>query len=73
MNIGAIEMRELANLISPRLKGLGFTLLVYELGDRKGRGGNYISNCVREDMIMALEETVERLKNKQDFKTPDVN
>jgi len=71
--IGAAQMRELANLISPKLKGLGFTILVFEIGDRAGQGGSYISNCERESMIEALEETAERLKNKRDFMTPEAN
>lgn len=72
-HIGEIEMQEIANKIMPMVEGYGFALIVFELGNRQGKGGNYISNGTRETMIAALDETVQRLKNKQDFKTPNIN
>lgn len=34
---------------------------------------NYISNSQREDMIVFLQETLDRLKSKSDFITPNSN
>ena len=65
------KMREIGKLITKRLDGLGFALLVFPLSSPGI--SNYISNGKREDMIKALEETAERLKSKEDFQTPDQN
>jgi len=69
--IGANEMRRLAILLEKELKGLGFALFVFEF--IKPGISNYISNAMREDMIIALEEKLKIFKNQQDFKTPEEN
>lgn len=69
--IGGAEMRELATKVKQQIPGLGFALIVFEVN--KPGMSNYISNCQREDMIKALEETVLRLKGKTDFPTPETN
>ena len=66
------KMRDIAAMIDKELKGLGFALITFEMGDGP-RMSNYISNAQREGMIEALDETVKRLKSKQDFKTPNLN
>ena len=70
-NIGAQQMRELANIIQSKIQGLGFALIIFPF--EAPAIGNYISNAVREDMIIAFEELVERWKNNEDFKTPETN
>lgn len=43
----------------------GFCLILF---DFNAPGvGNYVSNANRQDMITVLEETVKRLKNKEDI------
>jgi hypothetical protein len=69
--IGGAEMRQLAKKIEKELPGLGFCLLVFEF--YKPGMSNYISNAQREDMILALEETLKRWKDKTDFPTPETN
>jgi hypothetical protein len=69
--IGGAEMRRLAKKIQKEIPGLGFALLVFEFND--SGMSNYISNAERQDMIKALEETVFRLKDEQDFPTPEFN
>lgn len=71
--VGAGEMRQIADGLVKQLPGLAFVLIVFEVGERKGKGGNYISNAERSNMIDALKETVYRLENKQDFTTPEPN
>lgn len=69
--IGGQEMRDLAKNISAEIPGLCFALFVFE----KNAPGisNYISNANREDMILALKETINRFENKEDFPTPESN
>jgi len=62
-------MRQLGRKIKSEIPGLGFCLLVFEM-DKPGIA-NYISNGHREDMLKALQETLDRLNGKQDFKTPE--
>ena len=69
--IGGEKMRELANMISKEIPGLGFCLLVYPFHE-KGMS-NYISNSRREDMIAFLQETLDRFKAQRDFQTPNSN
>lgn len=69
--IGANEMRRLAALLEKELKGLGFALFVFKF--KEPGMSNYISNAVREDMMIALEEKLRIFKNQQDFKTPEEN
>lgn len=64
-------MRKIGEKIKKEIPGLGFCLLVFEF--HKPGLANYLSNAQREDMIKSLEETVARLKGKQDFKTPEEN
>jgi len=69
-NIMGQKMRDIAGLVKNELpKGLGFALIVFEHG--KPSISNYISDSNREDMIQALFETAYRLKNDEDFKTPE--
>lgn len=69
--IGGEKMRALGTLIQKQIPKLGFCLIVYPFNE-KGMA-NYISNSEREDMIIFLEETLERLKQKKDFSTPNSN
>jgi hypothetical protein len=69
--IGGGRMREIAGIISNELQGLGFAFITFEFEGPCMT--NYISNAQREDMIKALEETLQRLKAKEDFKTPEAN
>jgi len=69
--IGGQQMRDLAQMIQKRTQGLGFALLVFPF-NAPGIS-NYISNAERKDMIKALEETLRRWKNKEDFITPETN
>lgn len=63
--LGAIAtaIDELLNEDGERVNG--FCLLTFEF-NRPGIS-NYVSNAKREDMIRALEETLLRLKNKEDI------
>lgn len=70
--IGAARMRELADILSKEIKGLGFTLFVYEFGETDSPT-NYISNSQREDMKKAVAEVLERWKKRDDFLTPEEN
>lgn len=67
----AKKMRDIAQRVADELPGKGFCLLVFEF-DQPGLA-NYISNADRESMIQGLEETVRRLKAKEDFQTPEPN
>ncbi len=62
-------MRQLARIIKNEIPGLGFCLLVFEF--EKPGISNYISNAQRPDMLKAIQETLDRLNGKQDFKTPE--
>lgn len=69
--LGQERMRDVANKLANDIPGLGFALFVYE----KNKPGitNYVSNSRREDMILALRETLKRFENKEDFQTPNSN
>ena len=69
--IGGERMRELATIIQKEIPHLGFCLLVYPF-HQKGMS-NYISNSHRDDMIIFLQETIDRLKEQKDFQTPNSN
>lgn len=69
--IGGQEMRDIAALVNKEVQGLGFALVVFQFN--QPNIANYISNAQRGDMIKALEETVVRLKNNNDFVTPERN
>jgi hypothetical protein len=69
--IDASKMRVLAPMIEERIPGLGFALFTFEFATPGIT--HYISNAQRPDMIKALEETLLRFKNKQDFLTPEGN
>jgi hypothetical protein len=61
------ELRELmtgiANAVKARLpRRSQFTVLVWG----QDRIAQYISNCVREDMVKTLSETAERLRRRED-------
>lgn len=69
--IGRYEMQVIGSLVGGCVKtsNLGFTVQVFDSGSGIG---NYISNVDRPTMIKALEETLIRLKNSEDFETPKV-
>lgn len=71
-NIGAEQMRSVARNIQRQIPGFGFCLIVFELNKQTGMS-NFVSNANRDDMILALEEMIENLKNDKDFKTPEEN
>lgn len=54
------RMIALANGLDEVLGGLGFALLVFELGKIEGGRVNYIGNCKREDIITAMREFIAR-------------
>jgi len=62
-------MRQLGRAVKAAIPGLGFCLLVFEIN--KPGIANYISNGNREDMLQALQETIDRLKENKNFKTPE--
>ena len=62
--IGGQQMRDLADMLSEQIPGLGFAVIVFKFKD-PGMS-NYVSNAQREDMITALEETLNRWKSNQD-------
>lgn len=45
---------------------MGFALLVFPFGEdiREGKGGDYVSNAQRKQMVKALRETADRLESK---------
>lgn len=69
--IGAAEMRRIAEVINKRLKGLGFALFIFEFN--KPGLANYIYNAERETMLKAMKESYFRLSNGEDINTPEEN
>ena len=69
--VTAEKMRIIGMKIQEEAPGLGFALFIFEF--YKPGMSNYISNARREDMVIALEETLERFRNGQDFPTPEGN
>ena len=64
-----IGMRQIGEIIKELLPTkFGFTLLVYQYGEE--RLANYLATANREDMILMLRETADRLESKQTFQTP---
>lgn len=53
-------MQEIKNKLP---KGMGFTLLAYEFGDKDGRRMLYASNSEREDVLKAMLEFVDKNLN----------
>jgi hypothetical protein len=53
----AVEMNEIGRILDHALHGGGFCLLVFDRNTTQGRM-NYISNAVREDMLVALKEFI---------------
>lgn len=53
-------MQEVKNKLP---EGMGFTLLVYEFGDKEGRRMLYASNSNREDVMKAMLEFVDKNLN----------
>ena len=53
-------MQEIKNKLP---EGMGFTLLVYEFGDKEGRRMLYASNSNREDVMKAMLEFVDKNLN----------
>lgn len=58
------KMRELAGLLDNYFKPMGFALLVFPQNTSDGRM-NYISNSNREDMLVAMQEFID--KNKEAY------
>lgn len=50
------KMLALARVLGEEFDGYGFTLLVFDFGD-KGRM-NYVSNARREDVLAAMQEFI---------------
>lgn len=69
--VDGTKMVELASYFKSQLPGIGFALLVFDF--HTPGIAHYISNANREDMIKALEEKVQVLKNKKDFPNPNFN
>lgn len=67
----ANKMRKIGKLVQDEVPGMGFAVFVFPF--HEGGISNYISNAERKDMITMLEETLERFKKQQDFKTPEGN
>ena len=66
-------LQEIMNDIKKKLpEGMGFTLLAYEFGDKKGRRMLYASNSKREDVIMAMLEFVDKNLNSPEIYGKDV-
>lgn len=42
----------------------GFVLLTFPIGTEDGRRTNYVSNCERSDMLVALKEIVARFEGR---------
>ena len=66
------EVREVSNRIGALIGSVlppeyGFALLVFGMGESKGRM-NYISNARREDMIASLHELLARFEGRFDDK-----
>lgn len=69
-------MRDLADIISYLIheeKGrskneVGFALLTFDVKTNKGMV-NYVCNCEREDMIIALKEFIHRNETQPEFPT----
>jgi len=56
-------MKNAANLLGQIFPNLGFALFIFEFN--KAGISNYISNADRENMILALKETLERFEKKE--------
>lgn len=44
--------------------GKGLALMVFEPGDAPDRRANWISNCKKEEMLVAMKEAVARLEGR---------
>lgn len=55
------ELGTLIDTVSLEFYGrrMGFTLLIF---DGESQGGDYISNCPREEMIKVMRETADRIE-----------
>lgn len=62
-------MQEIKNKLP---EGMGFTLLVYEFGDKEGRRMLYASNSNREDVMKAMLEFVDKNLNDPKMYGEDV-
>lgn len=67
--VGAEKMRALGRKIQEEIPGLGFAVFTFKFNE-PGMS-NYISNANREEMMTALEETLNRFKAQRTFKTPE--
>ena len=63
-------MNGLAQAINDALNGeerpnkIGFCLHVFQIGQTEGGRVNYISNCDREDMLIAMKEWLARAEGR---------
>lgn len=69
LEVDGQKMRDLADMVKREIPGIGFAILVFDF--HKPGIGNYVSNAEREDMILALKETVQRLESGRTFPTPE--
>lgn len=66
-------LQEIMKDIQKKLpEGMGFTLLVYEFGDKEDRRMLYASNSNREDVMMAMLEFVDKNLNNPEMYGKDV-
>lgn len=56
------KMNELAHLLDNYFKPMGFALLVFPRDTDQGRM-NYISNSNRKDMLVAMQEFIDKQKH----------
>jgi hypothetical protein len=57
----AKTLDEFLNGPDPAPRKLGFAVLMFEIGDNSDKAKvNYISNCQREDMLVAMKEFIAR-------------
>lgn len=62
-------MRDLAQMVEQEIPGIGFALFVFDFGAPGIT--NYVSNAVREDMILSMRETLKRFESGSTFPTPE--
>jgi hypothetical protein len=62
--INAQRLKEVGDLLKTELKGLGFSLVVFEFGEDL-REFRYISNARREDMIGTHEALLLKWKGEK--------
>ncbi len=69
VHVDGQKMRDLADMVKDEIPGIGFALLVFDFNT--AGMSNYISNAQRDDMILALRETLKRFEEGRTFPTPE--